>query len=76
MRALAKLPSAMPKMDRRRVVIAPSDYSFAMSRIFEIEGESTRPNLYVVRSVKEAWAIFGVDMEKAQFGRLSTALEP
>lgn len=66
-RALAKLPPAMPKMDRPRVIIAPSDHTFGMSRIFEIEGETTRPNLHVVRSVTEAWAILGVEMEKAKF---------
>lgn len=70
-RALAKLPPAMPKMDRPRVVIAPSDHTFGMARIFEIEGEITRPNLHVVRSVKEAWAIFGVEMEQAKFGPIS-----
>jgi hypothetical protein len=73
-RALAKLPPAMPKMDRPRVVIAPSDHMFGMARIFEIEGETTRPNLHVVRSAREAWAIFGVEMEEAKFGPISAAL--
>src|ERR1017187_5730906 len=49
MRALAKLPPAMPQTDRPRVVIAPSDHTFGMARIFEVEGEATRPNLHVVR---------------------------
>jgi hypothetical protein len=73
MRALAKLPPAMPQRDRPRVVIAPSDYAFGMARIFEVEGEATRPNLHVVRSVKEAWAILGVEMEEAKFGSISRA---
>jgi hypothetical protein len=73
MRRLAKLPPAMPKMDRPRVVIAPSDLAFGMARIFEVEGEATRPNLHVVRSVKEAWAILGVKMEDAKFGPVSGA---
>jgi hypothetical protein len=71
MRALAKLPPAMPQRERPRVIIAPSDHAFGMARIFEIEGEATRPNLHVVRSVKEAWAIFGVEMEGAKFGSIS-----
>lgn len=73
MRALAKLPPAMPKADRPRVVIAPSDHTFGMARIFEIEGGATRPNLHLVRSVEEAWAILGVPMEGAKFGPISGA---
>jgi len=73
MRALAKLPPAMPRRDRPRVVIAPSDYAFGMARIFEVEGEATRPCLHVVRSVKEAWAFLGVKMEEANFGSISGA---
>ncbi len=61
----------MPKMDRPRVIIAPADHAFGMARIFEIEGEATRPNLHVVRSAKEAFVIFGVEMEEAQFGPIS-----
>jgi hypothetical protein len=72
-RALAKLPPAMPKIDRPRVIIAPSDITFGMARIFELEGEATRPSLHVVRSMKEAWAIIGVGMEEAQFGSISGA---
>ena len=73
MRRLAKLPPAMPKVDRPRVVIAPTDQTFGMVRIFEIEGEATRPNLHVVRSAKEAFAILGVEMEEAKFGPISGA---
>jgi len=73
MRALAKLAPAMPQRDRPRVVIAPSDYAFGLARIFEIEGEATRPNLHVVRSTKEAWAILGLEMAQARFGSISGA---
>ena len=74
MRKLAKLPPAMPQMDRPRVIIAPTDHTFGMARIFEIEGEATRPNLHVVRSAKEAFAILGLEMEQAKFGPISGAL--
>jgi hypothetical protein len=57
----------MPKIDRPRVVIAPTDYKFGIARIFEIEGEPTRPSLHVVRSVREAWAILGLEMKEAKF---------
>jgi hypothetical protein len=70
-RELAKLPPAMPKTDRPRVIIAPSDHVFGMARIFEIVGEATRPNLHVVRSASEAWAILGVEMEEVKFRPIS-----
>lgn len=73
MRKLAKLPAAMPKMDRPSVLIAPSDHTFGMARIFQLEGEATHPNLHVVRSEREAWAILGVEMERAKFGPISEA---
>jgi len=76
MRKLAKLPPAMPKVDRPRVIIAPTDHAFGMARIFEIEGEVTRPNLHVVRSAKEAFAIFGVEMAEVRFGPISGAAFP
>jgi len=76
MRKLAKLPPAMPKADRPRVIIAPTDHAFGMARIFEIEGEVTRPNLHVVRSAKEAFAIFGVEMAEVRFGPISGAAFP
>ena len=44
----------------RRVVIAPSPGIYGMMRMFEMEGESTRPGLQVVRSEREAWAILAV----------------
>ena len=74
MRALAKLPPAMPQVERPRVVVAPSDHTFGMAQIFAIEGEATRPNLHVVRSVRQAWAILGAEMKEAQFGPISRAL--
>ncbi len=36
--------------------------------MFEIAGEATRPNLHVVRTIEEAWAI--LDVEAPQFGPL------
>ena len=76
MRALAKLPPVMPQMERPRVVIAPADHMFGMARVFEIEGEVTRPNLHVVRSVKDAFAILGMEMEEAKFGPISETAFP
>jgi hypothetical protein len=35
-----------------------------MARMFELQGQETRPNLHVVRTEKEAWAILGVSKPK------------
>jgi hypothetical protein len=39
---------------------------FGMARMFELEGGETRPNLHVVRSEREAFAILGII--KPKFG--------
>jgi len=41
--------------------------------MFEFEGESTRPNLHVVRSRREVWAILGID--EPQFEPLPAILD-
>ena len=67
-RELAKSVPALSNPDRPRCVVAPSPQIFGMVRMFEIAGESTRPNLHVVRTIEEAWAI--LDVEAPQFGPL------
>lgn len=57
---LARLPPAMPYPSRPRVLIATSPAVFGVARMFELQGQATRPNLHVVRSEKEALAILGV----------------
>ncbi len=44
----------------RRIVIAPAPKIFGMMRMFEMKGEELRPNLHIVHSEKEAWAILVV----------------
>jgi hypothetical protein len=67
MRHLAELPPPMPKVDRPRVVVAPLDHVMGLMRIFQIVGESTRPNLHLVRATSEAWHIIGVEEVQARF---------
>ncbi|HEY0703656.1 MAG TPA: hypothetical protein VGD60_12895 [Candidatus Acidoferrales bacterium] len=43
-----------------RVIVAPTPDVFGMARMFESHGEATRPNLHVVKTCKEAFAIVGV----------------
>lgn len=63
-RELAKSPPAMPNPGRPRVIIATSPPVFGVARMFEMQGQETRPNLHVVRSEKEALAILGVTETK------------
>ena len=61
---LAKQPSAVPGRELRRIVIAPSAETFGMMRMFEIEAEEQRPDIHVVHSEREAWAILAVQNPK------------
>jgi hypothetical protein len=57
---LAKSSPIMPAPERIRVIIAEPLHIYGLARIFAFFGEDTRPNLHVVRSEKQAWAILGV----------------
>jgi hypothetical protein len=57
---LAKSAPVLRDPNLRRIVIAPSSEIYGMMRMFEIAGEETRPDLHVVRSEREAWAILVV----------------
>lgn len=56
-RKLADSPPALSNPSVPRCIVAPPVYIFGLSRIFELQGERTRPNLYVVRSSTEVWAL-------------------
>ncbi len=73
MRKLAALPPIMPKTERIRVIVAPADQIFGLARLFEMQGKASRPNLHVVRSVREAWAILGV--QEPEFRPIPEAFE-
>jgi hypothetical protein len=59
-RELARLSPIMPDPELPRFVIAVSPKMFGMARMFELEGQSTRPNLHVVQSMEAACVILGV----------------
>lgn len=63
-RELASLPPVMTEHSCIRCVIAPSDKVFGLARMFELQGGPTRINLHVVRTMKEALAILGVQKPK------------
>jgi hypothetical protein len=70
---LANFPPALPQPCRTRVIVAPSDETYEMARMFELEGAATRPNLHVVRTVEEAWDIIGI--RKPQFKPVQDEIE-
>jgi hypothetical protein len=42
------------------VLVAPRTDAFGLARMFQLAGESKRPNLFVVRTLPEAFAILGL----------------
>jgi hypothetical protein len=69
-RELANLPPTIRDPASPRFIIAPSPRIFGMARMFELQGQDTRPNLHVVHSEKEVWAILGV--QNPRFEPIST----
>ena len=59
-RQIAKSLPAFSDPGLQRVVIAPTAHLYGMMRMFATQGEEIRPNLHVVHSEKEAWAILAV----------------
>ena len=59
-RELARSESIFPDPYIPRVIVAPSPQVFGMARMFEMQGEGSRPALHIVRTEQEAYAIVGV----------------
>ncbi|MDE3170177.1 MAG: hypothetical protein KGL75_08540 [Acidobacteriota bacterium] len=60
-REQSRVEPALRDPELKRVVIAPASDTFGMMRMFELEGQDVRPDIHVVRSEKEAWAILAVE---------------
>lgn len=58
--ALARVPPIIPDPNVHRIIIAPSTEIYGISRMFQIQAEPLHPNLHVVRTEREAWAILAV----------------
>lgn len=58
-RELASRSPAFPT-ECQRVIIASRDSVFGLTRMFQIHGADTRPNLEIVRSLEDACSILGV----------------
>jgi hypothetical protein len=68
-RELARQEPVMLDASRPRVIVAPGEVMFGLSRMFQLAGERTRPLLDVVRTLDEALALLGV--ESPQFEPLA-----
>ena len=58
-RDLANRAPGMPKA-RPRFLVAPSHSLYGLARMFQQYGSETRPDVYLVRSMDEVYAILGV----------------
>ena len=61
MGTLATLPSVVQDPNFLRIVIAPSSETFAMMRMFGTAGEQAHPNVKVVQTERDAWALLSVN---------------
>jgi hypothetical protein len=52
-----------PLRDIPRAVVAPTDLAFGMARMYQIVSDDHRPNLQVVRSMREAYQALGITAE-------------
>lgn len=50
------------------IIVAPADSSYGMSRMFTMFNEEQRPNLHVVRTIKEAYRL--LDITSPRFTRV------
>ena len=70
-RKLAALPPVMPGPCEPRFIVAPMPAIYGMARMFQFEGEATRPNLHVVHTMREVSAILGVQTQRMDFKKLT-----
>ena len=68
-RALAGSPPPLSDPKVPRYLVATSDHVFAMCRMFELQGERTRPLLRVVRTLAEAYEL--LDIQEPQLEPVS-----
>jgi hypothetical protein len=59
-RDLASSPPAIQDRELPRFIVAAAPEIFGMARMFELAGQDTRPNLHVVRTMKEVCVILGI----------------
>ena len=66
-RDLANKPPVIPR-GFMRIIVAPKDAHYGMMRMFQILGETTRPDMQVVRTLQEAYDLLQID--SPEFGAI------
>jgi len=51
--------------DAVRVMVAPAEAVFGLSRMYQMLAEQTRPNIQIVRTLEEAYKVVGISGERA-----------
>jgi hypothetical protein len=74
LQALARKPALPDGLMRPCFIVAPTAFGFGLARVFQMEGERTRPLLEVVHTIDEALAALGV--QSTHFERLDLAGRP
>jgi hypothetical protein len=59
-RKLAESPPAISNPQVPRFIVAPCHHAFGLWQLFELYGNKTRPNLYIVRATEDVWKILNV----------------
>ncbi len=57
-RLIARAPSPLPE-EIVRVIVAPQDHIYGITRMFQCYADGNRPSVYVVKSLEEAYAYLG-----------------
>jgi hypothetical protein len=59
---VSRLSTAAPLVPDgyQRIIVAPQDKAFGMSRMYEMQGSMTRDYVHVVRNLEEAYRLAGV----------------
>ena len=73
LRGLAGRLPIMLEATRPHILVAPTSVGYGLMRMYQIQGETVRPHLCVVRSVEEALSLLGVS--SARFEPWSTTLQ-
>lgn len=60
-RSMAEAPPLIPDAACPRVIVSPATHIFAMSRMFQMLGSSTRPSFTVAQTMTEALAAIGLE---------------
>ena len=50
--------------DAVRVMVAPAEAVFGLSRMYQVLAEETRPNLQIVRTLAEAYKVVGISGDR------------